>query len=121
VSLTVILALLIGLIAGILAGVLGIGGSIVTIPGMVLVLGVNQHMAQGIALSVIVFTALIGGMAHQRQKNVATNLTLQIAPSAIIFSLLGAWIAGLVPERYLTLTFGTLLLIIGFRVILQAE
>ena len=118
---TIAIALLIGLVAGVLAGMLGVGGGLITIPGMVLILGVNQHTAQGTALGVIVFTALVGAIAHHRQGNVKSNLAVRIIPSAIVFSLLGAWISGLVASTFLTVTFGVLLLAIGLRMVLLTE
>jgi hypothetical protein len=111
------IALGIGLVGGIFSGVLGIGGSAVTIPGMVLLLEVEQHTAQGVALSVVVLTALIGAITHQRQGNVKSNLVLAIAPMAIIFALLGAWGAGMVTAPLLSRIFGALLLVIGGRML----
>jgi hypothetical protein len=111
------IALGIGLVGGIFSGMLGIGGSAVTIPGMVLLLEVEQHTAQGVALSVVVLTALIGAITHQRQGNVKSNLVLAIAPMAIIFALLGAWGAGMVTAPLLSRIFGALLLVIGGRML----
>ena len=114
----IVTALALGLIAGVLSGMLGIGGGLVTIPGMILLLGIEQHIAQGIALSAMLVTALVGTSIHFRQRNVEWNMALWIAPSAAAFSLLGAWAAGMIPTEWLTRVFAVFLLIIGCVMIL---
>ena len=51
---TLILLLLIGVIAGMLSGLVGIGGGVVIVPALVLLLGFNQHTAQGTTLAMMV-------------------------------------------------------------------
>ena len=50
---TLIFLILIGLAAGLLSGFVGIGGGIVIIPLMMLLLGLDQHQAQGTSLAVM--------------------------------------------------------------------
>ena len=45
---------LIGILAGILSGLVGVGGGVVMVPLLVLLLGFNQHQAQGTSLAVLV-------------------------------------------------------------------
>jgi uncharacterized membrane protein YfcA len=53
----VILTLVIGLVSGVISGALGVGGGVVMVPAMVLLLGVQQAVAQGTSLSVMaIFT-----------------------------------------------------------------
>jgi uncharacterized membrane protein YfcA len=63
-----------GLVAGLLGGMLGIGGGTIVIPGMVLLLGTDQHVAQGISLTAMLLTALVGAFIHFRQKNVRSHI-----------------------------------------------
>ena len=114
---SVVVALVVGLAAGALSGMLGIGGGTIAIPGMVLLLEVGQHTAQGVSLSAMLLTALVGAFVHYRQKNVKLSMVLLIAPSAAIFSLLGAWVAGLIAAEWLTRIFAIVLLIIGFNML----
>jgi uncharacterized protein len=107
-----------GLIAGIISGMLGVGGGTISIPAMVLILGVGQHTAQGVALGAMMFTALVAAFIHYRQGNVKLSAVLLIAPSAVAFSYLGAWAAGLVTAEWLTKTFAIFLLVIGCRMLL---
>jgi uncharacterized membrane protein YfcA len=57
----------IGLVAGVLAGLLGVGGGVVLVPALVLMLGFDQHVAQGTSLVVIVPAALAGSTVNYRR------------------------------------------------------
>ena len=114
----IIIALIIGLIAGIVSGMLGVGGGTITIPGMVLILGMEQHTAQGVALCAISLAALAGTFVHYRQHNVDLNMVCWIAPGAMICSFIGASIAGMIPAEWLTRIFAVCLLIIGCKMLL---
>ena len=112
------IALAVGLIAGLISGILGVGGGTISIPAMVLLLGVEQHTAQGVSLGAMLFTALVGAFIHYRQGNVKMSMVFLIAPSAVAFSLLGAWAADKVTAEWLTRAFAIFLLIIGCRMLL---
>jgi hypothetical protein len=107
-----------GVVAGVLAGMLGIGGAWLVIPGMVLLLGVDQHVAQGVSLSAIVPIAISGSLIHWRQGTVRMSLVSSIVPSAIPFALLGSWAAGFISAPVLTRVFGAMLLLIGAEMLL---
>lgn len=67
-SLELILALAaIGVVAGAMAGLLGVGGGVVLVPALVLLLGFDQHVAQGTSLVVIVPAALAGSTVNFRR------------------------------------------------------
>jgi len=115
----IVIALALGLIAGLLSGMLGIGGGTIIIPGIVLLLGTEQHVAQGVSLTAMLLTALVGTFIHYRQGNVKLGMVLLIAPSAVAFSYLGAWAAGITSAEWLTRSFAIFLLIIGFWLLLS--
>jgi uncharacterized protein len=114
----IVIALAVGLVAGVISGVLGVGGGTVTIPAMVLLLGVEQHTAQGVSLAAMMFTALVGAFIHYKQGNVKLSAVSWIIPSAVAFSYLGAWAAGQVTAEWLTRVFAVFLLLIGCRMLL---
>jgi hypothetical protein len=106
-------ALGIGLVAGLLGGMLGIGGGIILVPGMVLLLSVDQHTAQGVSLAVITLTALVGAITHYRQKNVRLGVVLWIAPAAALFGFLGSMVADVMDASLLRRIFGSMTIVIG--------
>jgi len=115
---SIAIALVTGLFAGVASGMLGIGGGLVAIPAMILLLGIEQHIAQGVSLCIIVLTASTGAAVHYHQGNVKLGIILLIAPAAAAFSILGAWIAGLVSDQWLERVFAIFLLLIGTRMLL---
>ena len=113
--------LAVGFVAGLLGGMLGIGGGTITIPGMVLLLDVEQHTAQGVALGAMLLAALVGSFIHSRQKNIDVSVAMWVAPSAVAFSLLGAWAAGVITAEWLARIFAIALLAIGCRMLLFSQ
>ena len=107
----------VGLVAGILAGVLGIGGGAIMIPGMVLLMDVEQHTAQGVSLAVIAATVLVGAITHYRQGNVRLRVALWIAPAAILFSFLGGTVADMIAASVLRKTLGGIIIAMGIYMV----
>jgi hypothetical protein len=109
----------IGLLAGILGGMLGIGGGVILIPGMVFLLDVEQHTAQGVSLAVISLMALVGTVTHYRQENVRLKVALLIIPAAVIFSFLGGMVADMLDASFLRNLVGGFIIIVGFFMVVK--
>lgn len=65
---TVIYLVLIGLAAGFLGGMVGIGGGVIIVPALVLLLGMSQHMSQGVSLTMLMFPVGILGVFNYYKK-----------------------------------------------------
>ncbi len=116
------IGLVLGMVAGFLGGMLGVGGGTIIIPGLVLLFdNIEQHAAQGISLAAMFLMAVVGSCIHYRQGNVRLGAVFLIAPSAIAFSYLGAWAAGIVASEWLTRIFAIALLLIGIRMLFSAR
>ncbi len=116
-QIAVILAL--GLFAGALAGLLGIGGGVILVPAMAFLLGVDQHVAQGVSLVVIVPTAITGAMTHYRGGNVLPRLAVSLGTSAVVGGLIGSWLAGQLPATELRIGFGIFVVVVATRTIVH--
>ena len=112
---------LIGLAAGLLAGLLGVGGGIVMVPAMVLLLGFDQHVAQGTSLLVIIPAALTGSYTHYRNGHVVLREAMILAIGGIIGAAVGALFALSIPEELLQRMFAGLLLVLGLRMLLPRD
>lgn len=77
------LALPAGVLIGLSLGTLGGGGSILTVPALVYLLGLSAHQATTGSLIIVGVTALVGMVAHLRAGRVQVR-------SGIIFGVLGA-------------------------------
>jgi hypothetical protein len=60
---------------GITLGLLGSGGSVLTVPVLVYVLGLPMHDATGHSLALVGVTGLAGAWAHWRRGNVSPQIT----------------------------------------------
>jgi uncharacterized membrane protein YfcA len=108
-------ALLIGLAGGIAGGLLGIGGGTLYVPALVLLLGVEQQVAQGISLAAIIPTAISATTANLRRGYVDGRLAAAVVPAALVLALLGARIAGELDDDTLSRIFGVVVLYVGSR------
>jgi uncharacterized protein len=90
-SVTIFLVLLLGVVAGILVGLLGIGGGIVLVPAMVHILHMDQHLAQGTSLFILLPPIGLGAL---RQYWKAGNVELRAGILCAVGMILGAYIGG---------------------------
>lgn len=93
-----------GLGVGFLAGLLGIGGGTILVPLLVLAEGVPQHVAQGVALLMIVPVGVAGVVSYARRGHVAAGgplpgLLLGGAAGALLGALLAQTLRGPVLSR----------------------
>jgi len=108
----------IGIGAGILAGLLGIGGGLVMVPAMVLVLGFDQHVAQGTSLLVIIPAALSGTVTHYRNRRVSLRDAAFLAAGGVAGAALGSLLALSVDEAVLRKLFAVFLVVVGLQIML---
>jgi len=115
--LDIAIGIVVGLVAGVFVGMLGIGGGAILIPGMVLLMDVEQHTAQGVALAVIAATALLGAITHYRQGNVRLGVALWIAPAAVLFSFFGGTVADWISGSLLRQILGGIIIAMGIYMV----
>lgn len=108
-------ALAVGIVAGFASGLLGIGGGVIVVPGLILLLGLDQYNAAGTSVATIVVSASAALIAF------GTNGSVDWATAAIIFigSATGAWLGAQylhrVPEHLLAGVFSVVLVISAIR------
>ena len=112
---SIILSILVGLLAGILAGLFGVGGGIIMVPALLLIFGLNQHLAQGISLLVIVPTAIVGTYTNYRNGSVVTRYLLPIAAASIIAAIVASNVAANLDATFLRYAFAVLLIFNAYR------
>lgn len=116
-----ILSGLAGLAGGTLAGLFGIGGGIVLVPLLSLLLGVDQHRAQGMSLAVLLLPINLGAVLHYRKRGVPLRwaAVLPMAAGFLPGVGLGAMAASRLPGNQLRLVFAAFLLVVALRMLLQ--
>ena len=105
------LALPLGLLIGAVIGSMGAGGSLLTVPVLVGVLGLTPYAATTASLVVVATTASTGLVVHARQKRVRWSMGLTIALLGLPASWLGSHIARTLPDDVLLSLFGLVVLV----------
>lgn len=109
--------LLAGAVSGFVSGLMGVGGGGIMIPLMVLLAGMDQHLAQGTSLLVMVAAGMTGALTHYRLGNVLSEIVWGLALGAMVGGVLGATAANLLSDHYLTLVFCGVGIWMGFRMV----
>jgi uncharacterized membrane protein YfcA len=118
----IIILALIGLSAGVVSGMLGVGGAIIIVPALVFFFGLSQHQAQGTSLAILLLP--VGFLAfwnYYKQGYVNFKIALVIMLAFFVGGYLGSIIAVHVPEKFLRIAFGILIIILGFRMIFNTR
>lgn len=100
------LALVIGLALGLLGG----GGSILTVPVLVYVLGYSMKIAVPLSLVVVGVTSGFGVAAHHRAGTVQWSAAAAFGPTALLGAFLGAKLALQVSSRFQLMVFAVLMI-----------
>ncbi len=115
-----VLAGLIGLTAGVVSGLFGVGGAILIIPGLVLLLGLSQHTAQGTSLAALLLpVGFLGALEYYRRGEVNIPYAAIIAIGLFLGAFVGAKLAGAMGDLALRRAFGVFLLLVSARLLLS--
>jgi uncharacterized protein len=118
---TLLILLAVGVAAGFLAGLLGVGGGILLVPAMVLLLGFDQHVAQGTSLVVIVPAALIGSWTHYRRRTIRPRDAALVAVGGVLGAAIGSLSALSLDDELLRRLFAVVLIGVAIRMLLSTR
>lgn len=107
------LAIPIGLLIGLSLGALGGGGSILTVPALVYLLGQDTRVATTGSLLIVGVTALAGMAAHQRAGRVRVAAGLVFGVLGIAGSYAGSRLSATVAPAALLAAFSVLMLVVA--------
>jgi uncharacterized membrane protein YfcA len=103
---------ILSLLSGILSG-LAVGGGTLLVPGLVLLMGVDQHTAQGIALLVFIPTSVLAIVTHWRMGHVNFRVAGMLSIGSMVGAALGAYVALRMTPVMLRRVFGIYLVAMG--------
>ncbi len=110
--------ILIGLLAGFFSGTLGIGGSVIMIPLLILWVQFSQHEAQGTSLAVLaVPVTLLAAYNYYQEGYVNWKYAIIIAVTFIIGGYLGSKLAISINQVLLKKIFGGVLVVVALKMI----
>ncbi len=108
----IFLYFLFGLMSGIFGG-LGMGGGTLLIPLLTIFLSLDQKLSQGINLVSFLVMAIFSLLIHYKNGFIETKGIIYIILSGVIFSVLGALLAGFLPSKILRTAFGVFLCLLS--------
>jgi len=116
-----VLVSVIGLVAGVVSGLFGVGGAVVIVPGLVLLLGLPQHTANGTSLAALVLPAgiLIGTLEYYKRGQVNVPYAAVIAAGLLLGALVGAKLAGTLGDLALRRGFAVFLMVVALRLFVR--
>lgn len=112
--------IIIGLLAGMLSGLVGVGGGIIMVPLLILLVGFNQHQAQGTSLTVLVVpVTAVAVFNYYKEGYINWKYALVIAIFFVIGSYFGSKLAVDLDQKMLKRIFGVVLLFIAGKMLLE--
>lgn len=118
------LYLSLGAITGFLAGLLGIGGGVISVPGLVYAFSflaipqvILMHLAEGSSIAAIALTMIVAVLTHHKNKMIDWIIVKQLAPGIVVGCILGVFIAAFLPTKALKVIFGIFVLVIAVQLL----
>ena len=111
--------LVLGLLLGLGGGILGIGGGVIAIPILGLAYGMNQHLAQGTTLVMIVPSVIIGFIRYRQRNEINIRAVLVMCISATVASYFAARFSIGLRSDVLQKAFALFLLVLSIYYVIQ--
>ena len=106
-------SLLLGVPVGLALGLVGGGGSILTVPILIGVIGLEPKTATSASLLIVLVNAIAALQGYRRETLVQYRLAFTLTAAGVPGTILGTWLNHLVPPRILTLAFAGLMVLIA--------
>lgn len=102
----IFLSLISGIVVGFSLGLIGGGGSILAVPLLVYVIGIEPHVALGTSALAVAANALASLIHHKKVGHVKIKEGFAFAIPGVIGALIGAQLGLLTPSKHLLFLFG---------------
>jgi uncharacterized protein len=112
------LAFALSLGIGVIAAVIGLGGGFFYVPTLSLVFGLDQKMAIGTSLAIMIFTSLSASFWYRRQGKILYKIAAVLIPPSILFSMIGSWITFFIDSRVLVAIFCVVLALVSVEMLI---
>ncbi|MGW7355198.1 sulfite exporter TauE/SafE family protein [Streptomyces sp. NPDC054802] len=116
----VVLALLAGALVGVALGALGGGGSLLTVPALIYVLGFSPAAATTASLLIVTATAATALYAHARAGNVRWRTGALFAAAGVLPAAAAGAAAARMPQHMLTAAFAAVAALAAVRMLTPA-
>lgn len=112
-----------GFCGGALSGLFGVGGGIVMVPLLGLILGLDQHRAQGVTLAAMLLPSGLPAVLQYRRRGVTSSFPLVgVLALAFLFGIYGgSLVANRIPSETLRWGYAAFLVFLAARTYLRQE
>lgn len=107
----IVLGYVLALLVGVSLGLLGGGGSILTVPILNYIMGMEAQEAIASSLVVVALTSLVGLIPHWRRRMVSFKVGLPFGLASMAGAFAGGWSAQFVPGYLLMIIFAVIMLL----------
>lgn len=111
----IVLSVVFGAMIGLLLGLVGGGGSILTVPILVYIIGLDVQSATATSLAIVGASALAGAVPHARAGRVNLRVALFFGLFGIAGAFAGTWLNHQVSGAWVLFLFGLLMLVVAIR------
>ncbi|MEU7518058.1 sulfite exporter TauE/SafE family protein, partial [Streptomyces sp. NPDC042898] len=108
-----------GLVVGAVTGLVGSGGGFLVVPALAILGGLPMGIAVGTSLLVIAMKSFAGLAGHLSGVSIDWGIALTVTVAAVAGSLIGARLAGRIPQDALRKFFGWFVVVMGVFVLAQ--
>ncbi len=108
-----LLEVVLGFGIGLSLGLLGGGGSILTVPALVYLVGQTPHVALETSLAIVGANSALGASFHRAQGTLNWRVALLFGGTGMVTAYLAANLSHLFPAAVLLVTFAVLMLIVA--------
>lgn len=106
---------------GVALGLLGGGGSILTVPILLYVIGVEPHQAIAVSLFVVGSTSTIGAVQHARLGHIDWRIGIAFGLTSMVGAFVGAKLGARLPATLLLVFFATMMLLTAVAMLRKRE
>lgn len=116
----IIIGLLLGTAIGLLLGLLGGGGSILTVPALVYLVGQPPQIAVTTSLAIVGTNSAVGAVFHSKQGTLNWNVALLFGGVGMGMAYLSAGLSESLSQTTLLIAFASLMLVVGLLMLFRA-
>jgi uncharacterized membrane protein YfcA len=108
-----VLDLALGFGIGLSLGLMGGGGSLLTVPALVYLVGQTPQAAVTTSLAIVGANSLMGASFHRAQGTLNWKIALTFGGAGMLVSYLSAGLSKMMPEAFLLIAFAVIMLLVG--------
>lgn len=110
-----------GVVIGVLSGLLGVGGGIFLVPILVMLFGVDDTVAKGTSLLVVIPTAVAATVQNLRRRNTDLHVAWVTGLAGVVSAFLAAQLAIVLPTQWSLGLFALLLVVTAAQLVLKGR